>query len=276
MAGDRRPELELISSEPEHGMRYLGNEYPMLMARHISESLVRLGLNVEFIPSFNQHMSDLHVVVREDSKHPDAPPSSIGVYKVQLPNESPEKEPGWRRLHIVSQREVKQRQDMLAEVIEQRGIIDADRRKLQTAAIDWIFYENVLAVVSNACYMQQNFPNGYIGDFNGQSHYYRTERHISAEYLRQTSTSYITVEEDYESLKEGFGLMMLHESLLRKGVVAKAKMADWIIEKLRQDNQNAYRGDKITAHFEAMKPDHEVGRRIAALALEVFDPELEG
>lgn len=252
---DQRPRLAIVGSKQQAGeeMLSVGAEYSEMMAPHIVDSCVRLGMAVELAPIFKNHLSDLHVAIRDDPKGHECEDPAIAVKKIKLPGI---KKPTWKRLFIVGRHQIEDRQEELAEVITARGIEELDDAKVHTAAFDWLFYEfAALSALGNSCYMRRNIPKGYMEDFNGQSPYYRTEHILSSDYLLQTGTQGVRVEDDYKALRQGFGLRMLHEGLLLKGVVERAKLADWIIEELRQRTPDAYRGDLIAEHLKLLRPD---------------------
>lgn len=239
-------------------LRVQGTEYTRAHAPLIVNACLRQGLNPELIPYFEPHLMDLFVAIRNDSFHrtlsglttkPNEFALSSSELRVMPLMLGGEKVPTWRRLFIVSKQETEDKLASLKDAFTDKGVVALDDAKLKVSVLDWIFAEQSMAALGTACYEQRNHGY-YIPDFHGQSAYYRAEHTLSIDYLQRHPELEVSAEEDYENLKRGFGVMMLHESLLSKKVVSKAKLADWVIEHVRQQFPLAYRSEQIRARLE--------------------------
>ncbi len=272
--GDEKRHLELVMPAEPAGIeqRYIGNDYAQTMAAPAVEACLRLGLNVGLQSFIEQHLRDLHMVVAEDKNETEAVAPHLSVGKFLAPGDQ---EPSWHRVFVVGQQELMAREAQLRKVLTTMGIDSVEDIKLQMCALDWIFYEQVVSALGNAYFMQTHHGR-YIADFNGQSPYYRAEYSVSADYLRRTGQKDLSLEEDFKALQQGFGLMMLHDSLLVEAVLSRAAVADWAIAHLRSEAYpTAYRSDEIAEHLRYLQPDHKVRQLMAEFAMSVFDPDLE-
>jgi len=279
------------------GYQEVGSDYIEYMTPHVTETFIRLGLDSGFEDMLDKHLRDLHLVFFDSAENsPSFPPVVLTVLK------SPDSETEYLRYLLVSRQEFEGRVDLLQKIMADlalsRQSLDSDEgvqhvsdqlsanglrlidgekeqfQKLQGVVLDWIFYEQSMVVASNACYMQQHHPN-YIADFNGQSRYYQTEKSISTNYAQQNPDERINVSEDSRNLASGFGINMMHESMLTHGLLTNAKDANRITESLRLLVPEAHRHEEISKRLKALTPCRHVGRGYAlfALALGTQEPE---
>lgn len=271
------------------GYHEAGTDYTEYMTPHVTETLIRLGLDSGFEDMLESHLKNLHLVFFDSTENsPSFPPVVLTVLK------SPDSETEYLRYLLVSRQEIEGRIDFLQQIMAQHDLFhpplgsnegmehESDRsnatglrlingekeqfQKLQGVVLDWIFYEQSMVVASNACYMQQHHPN-YIADFNGQSRYYQAEKSISTNYAQQNPDEGINVSEDSRNLVSGFGINMLHESMLTHGLLSNTKDADRITESLRLIVPEAHRHEEISKRLKALAPRRHVGREYALFAL---------
>lgn len=152
-------------------------------------------------------------------------------------------------------------------------------KALTLAAIDWAFYEQVTDIIGGAHLMRNGFGK-YIGDLNDQNPlYYGAQFSPSSIYLAANGISpdKLTVEEDRDMLRRGFGLMQLHDSLLKHGLVSHAKRAEWAIQTIRglySQYEDAYRVQQIAEHLQALVPVKDVLQGYQKLS-ELIDPLID-
>lgn len=175
---------------------------------------------------------------------------------------------------------VKPHKDVENEELFKKKQIKArnNTKMLLLASMDWAFYEQAVVMLSNSYYMHNHFGR-YVPDFNGQSPFYRTEFAISANYFKnQKNHKNMSIEEDLLNMVGGFGLMLLHESLIEHQVVRNATEADWTITALRKINKDLkgrdlYRANDIAKRFKALKPRRGVLSSFEGLYVNFIDPE---
>lgn len=164
----------------------------------------------------------------------------------------------------------------IEEEVQRTREAKINAQKLILTAIDWAFYEQAMVVLSNVYHMRNRF-GVYLKDLNDQSPYYRAQYSISATFLAQSEhgPETPTVSEDLEALTQGFGLMLLHGSLIKHGLVRVAKQADWVLEELRHLYPAAYRSEEIAAHLERLKPVENVLEGYRQFSEAYFDEEVK-
>lgn len=251
--------------------RLFGNEYSSAMAPHVVSDCLKQGLNPAFAEIFKAHLDDLQLVIRDDSDRSGPGVSELDV--LRIPQVGEEKEGPYRRLMIVSRRDLDGRVGMLRTVLPDEGD-ETQTSRLRGVALDWCYYELAFSALNNACFMERTY-GCYINDFDGQGQSFRTQYTLSVEFLEQMGSEGVSVEDDFLGLKSRFGLMMLTHSLLRHKVVRGAKRAEWISNQLSQQFPHICSSEELSDRLKMIQPDLHAARRIAELAISVFDPTLD-
>ncbi|MDB5163462.1 MAG: hypothetical protein JWS12_79 [Candidatus Saccharibacteria bacterium] len=260
-------------------IKYISTEYAEAMEPEISDTTLRLGVAPEFNEIFSHHLRDIHVITLEIGWMSG---SKSGLSVEYIPDTSHEASQP-KRVMVLHPDEIQKRQSDLMRVFD-TVLNEADQgtikiRDIRALAFDWLFSEYACVALGNACFMQQNFGT-YIPDFNGQALYYQTQNTISAHFIKEAIESKVPnthpdyfgpVSTDALNLREGFGIMMLHQSLLTRGVVHTAETANHVIEQIRLLYPEALRSEGIIDRLQSIKPVTERTRakRMAQYLLEM-------
>lgn len=243
-------------------------EYAEASSEHLINTLSRHGLAPEFLDFTQRFICDLNLVIRDDrhSIHNDEEKPRLDVvgFTPQGGGQNPIEADGrqkleWKRIITLDLTDIFQRAKLIEEVLKRYGFVEIDTSPdiLAAVAVDWIFGEEAYTAASSACFMHNNHSK-YIQDYNAQNPNVRAEHYISSSYAALTGTG-LSAKKDYESAKRGFGFIMLHDSLVGRGVIQKAKIADWILEELRlldkaHNQQEALRASEIQERLQAVIP----------------------
>lgn len=247
-------------------------EYAEQHSGVIVDACLRLGLDPRFAYGFSSHLNDLNLVLAEDLQRLAEEKGEPKQSRLDLQHLSDvplhvrqktgaEVHLEWDRLFIASQTELRTRADELQGHLDDIGFGASDPSVLGSVALDWVFAEQSMTALGNACYMQRTYT-GYKKDFNGQSPCYRTQYTVSLEFLKSLSLEdpAANVQDDFMRLQQGFGLMMLHGSLTAREVATKSAVANWVTAKAGINRPKAYNAQEIAAHLRAIKPIDEPDR----------------
>lgn len=249
-----------------------GTDYARQMARHVIDACLRFDLAPEFVPMFEACLQDLNLVTFDERETDNPKPALLDLQKI--PDKDTDDGMVYKRLMLVSEQEVYRRAGLLRAIFKEVNLTGTTRNQRVEVATDWIFYELSMAALGMACFMQKNFTN-YVSDWNGTSEYDNAHRTVSTDFLSENPEYDITAREDTRRLIKGFGIMMLHNVLIAKGLVNRAVHADWVIQALRARFPLAYRAKEIGERLAAVKPTKDVNQEIANFVINVIDPEIE-
>lgn len=256
---------------PEANYAYMDNEYVDHQADQVVDAVVRLGLDTEFVRYFSQHLHDLRLVCQADIHLRVSAAEKSRLLVNNNPTVLPEQEQDTAsddavnrpRLLVVSETDVLERSSILRKAFDCSDVrygnkVYADPN-IHRVSVDWIFAEQSMYALGNAVFMQKTFGR-YLPDFHGQNQNYRAERMASTDFLKKNPDSEVPIGADFQYLKEGFGFLMLHESLLGRAVLKRSVEADWILTGLRKEYQTAYRHEVVAAHLGALEPRTDLDR----------------
>jgi hypothetical protein len=232
---------------------------------------LRQGLDHEFADIFSQHIRDLNLFVAEGSQGPIG--SFIDVVRTNEGNEAS----SWERIAILGRKDLIDRKESLQKAANDAGLPEPDEMKVESLALDWLFYELAFDALNNACYMQHNYGK-YIRDFDGQGPNYLAQYTMSNEFLKKYPSSAPTIEVDYLRAKAGFALILLHDAAIAKGVFPHAKQVDWLVNQLSENVMNSpldkpFTSQEIRVHLRNMSPDRNGRARLADFILSLDDEE---
>lgn len=283
------PELLAAEGIPfsalEHN--FYGTGYAERMAHHVVETALLLDLNPEFVPMFRQHLMDTNTIIYRERENVFKQDRNLYVNRLKIDSrgklldvsktdvEATHDPYPFARVLMISEESIKRRKKLLFEVM---GSMDVDRsQKTNTAlATDWLFYEACADILGNAVHMRQNFVN-YIPDFGGHSvATFHTERTISANYLSVVDATHMSVTDDVDEFRRGFGLVLLRNALLAKGAVSSDQQAMWVIQGIRRlpRFRDAHTENEISERLRALVP-RDPQKHIGEFALAVCDPSLD-
>lgn len=254
------------------GAQEAGSEYSKVMEPHVVLTCTRLGLGSEFIPMFRQHIEDIHIVFYKEDENP-AFEQEQSLYVLRTPDPVSGDVGSFKRVLLMSEETIRRRKRLLHEVIPQLDVGRATPENFTGLAVDWVFYEACADALNNACFMQQNWPK-YIGNFNGQCSYFQTENTISSNFIYSKKSDEFSVEEDSLNFRKGFGLLMLYDAVLAKGVAKSSTEANWIMNGLRQKFKDAHTSEEIQARLKAIIPSRDMERKWGEFAVAVCDPDI--
>lgn len=265
----------------------LSTDYAEQHSGVIVDACLRLGLDPQFASGFSQHLNDLNLILVEDVNSQAEQKgvikqsrlgidhlSSVPLHRREQTGRTVELE--WDRLLIASQAELLARSKELENAFEEFGFGAPSQRALGSVALDWVFAEQSMSALGNACYMERTFT-GYKKDFNGQSPIYNTHYTVSLEFLKglEVDDSEANVADDFARLQQGFGLMMLHGSLMAREVVTRSSAADWIIEEVKAARPRAYGAPAVARHLQAVKPIEQPERPYQDYFLHFLDDHFD-
>ncbi|MEI7683248.1 MAG: hypothetical protein WCJ24_03040 [Candidatus Saccharibacteria bacterium] len=238
--------------------------YANQQASPVIDACARLGLNAGFVDIFETHLRELNLVIREnqfDQKGEDglSNRSYLGVQKISQNSLAVRVATGqdavheWKRVLVVSEKDACEKIEFLEAVFKKTELPPDGSDNIRGVVLDWIFAEQAMSALGNSIYMN-NVLGGYHVDVDGQSDYIKAHLSISRSYSKVRGLeSDFRIDKDFKNLKEGFGLLMLHESLLGRGVFISAAKADRILEMIRLIFPDAYRSNVIANHFNSVE-----------------------
>ncbi len=304
------PEVTYIGKEWNYGQ-----EYTQARAGEVLDVCERLGLDDEFTPILAQYITDLHLITTNKSEPENClelrtlPHNGgrewaralvldeadlkfrVDVLAQCLDLPVAENEPSitsgnnvlplFKRLLLVKIEPVSDTilPDDGIETESQSEDATRNSKILTLAAIDWAFYEQIPDIIGGAYVMKNGFGK-YIPDLNDQHpFYYGAQYSLSSNYLKikRMLSSRIDLEEDRDKLKRGFGLMQLHDSLIKHGLVTHAKQAEWAIQSIRKtfaQYSDSFRGEEIADHLRLLVPVYNVLEGYQKLS-ESIDPTID-
>jgi hypothetical protein len=212
--------------------------YAEAMAPHTISTMLRLGLDHDFVPILEQHLTDLHIAIRDD-RHTTSNVPPTGLTVVHRDDTSHlglqgRGQSDWERELGINQTEIQLKAMWLQDQVGNQTGELGDRDAAHNVALDWIYHTHSVAALGNAVHMQRNHGGKYHVDFNGQSTCFQTERTVSAEYSRLQGVKLDSIQDDTDSLMLGYGALMLHETMLTHGLVERATLATMIVNGLRK------------------------------------------
>ncbi len=249
-----------------------GNSYAQEMVEDTVAAFSRNGLPIEFAEMATACISDLNLVIFDEKETENPKAALLDVVKV--PDKNHPEGSSYKRLMLISEQEIKRRAIILALVFRSVNMPYSARKERLAAATDWVFYEMAMASLGTACYMQQTFPK-YVPDWNGTDKYNNAHRTISQNYLTLNPDEKIGVREDTRRLIKGFGITMLHNSLLVRGITTRATQATWAVGAIRRLYPLAYKGEEIEQRLSAVKPTEDIDEEVADFSSFVFDPDVD-
>ncbi len=273
-APPQKPKLPLAEVHRTEGYKDMGTAYAETMTPHIVDACLRQGLPAEFVPMFEAHLKDLHFVLFDEKEVEDRVSPQPRMDAPKLPKNGDENGGSYIRRILVSKQEIVRRADLLEEVFGEIGLDNLNRDKARQVAEDWTFYDMAMVALGNSCYMQQNHPR-YIPDFNGQAAHVNAHRTLSSNFLSLHPEYSISAQEDTRRLIKGFGIMMVQDALLAKGLVKRDAHANWMVQGIRNRIPDAYNSVQVSERLETTLPSKDTNRRFAELAMATYDPDIK-
>jgi hypothetical protein len=251
-------ESEIVAFPDRINHRKAESERMEFLAGELIGAYAELGLDVEFMPIFGQHIADLKLEVAMSGID-----STVTVSKT-----GPEilGEKSWQRKAIIGEMQLNDYAAGLFEALRDMNLlssqdVDASDPKIKNVAASWILYELSADVLGSSCYMQRHY-NRYIPDLNGQSPNARFDVTVSREFL----SSYVDYDDmtlqklaeyDHANFRAGVSLVFLEDLLLRMGLVDNVVSARWVSSQLKQ----TYPKTSARKHVEPMERD-EITKRL--------------
>ncbi len=266
------------AAEAQVSARY-SNEYASDMAPYLVQFLTKHGLSPILCSVVKTHIEDLSLIVNNDSYETDSTKrlihnntSRLTLEKVETLEDPTESE--WRRVLIVDRSDYDDRikiiEDQFKTFPYNRHYFNND--ELEACVYDWILGEEAITVVANSVHMFRTFGK-YIPDFNGQNPHSKSELTINADYIIGSQVNLDETNDlfditcDYLNLKRGFGLIVLHDSLLARGVLNSSRVADGILAKIRSVDKSAFRFEEIGKRLKSIRLNQVMLRKISEYAL---------
>ncbi len=147
--------------------------------------------------------------------------------------------------------------------------------KLMFIAFDWIMFEQSMVVLSESYYMRNTYGK-YFPDVNvrrvGRGQFAMSAAYLASRYSKDKAP---TVKEDLTNLMQGFGLMMVGNSLMQHDLVENPKRIEWAITQLKNNRPNAFSDEEIAAHFQSLVPKPDVLSGYEELSNLFYDRQLD-